>query len=151
MNTNRLLATLPLALLAAGVLGCGSSEEPAAPPAIPTPARAATAPQTPAAPKARRAAPPQVAYQPPYPNRTDLFTPPQKGKQAARQSDAMYDDAIALIGFVAVDQPKAVLSIDGVMTSLAAGAQRYGIQVISIAPPEVTLQRGRNRWTASLD
>ncbi len=93
----------------------------------------------------------QTPYSPPYPERKELFIPTQRAKSLTRHSDGEFDDAVDLVGFVTVDEPRAVLTIDGVATSLAAGSQKYGIEVISITPPKVVLQRGRTRWTASLD
>lgn len=92
-----------------------------------------------------------AAYNPPYPEREDLFAPPKRTRAATRSNALDDDESVQLLGFVSVDQPKAVLSIDGVIASVAAGTAKHGIEVISIAPPEVVLQRGRNRWTASLD
>jgi hypothetical protein len=44
-----------------------------------------------------------------------------------------------------------VLSIDGVISPVGEGGEKYGVQVISIQPPSVVLQRGRSRWTATLE
>ena len=58
---------------------------------------------------------------------------------------------MTLLGFIRVDQPKAVLSINGEVLPLAAGESRYGVDVISINVPNVVLQRGRQRWQATLE
>jgi len=54
-----------------------------------------------------------------------------------------------LKGFVNVDEPRVVLSIDGVISPIPEGGEKYGVQVISIQPPKAVLQRGRSRWTAT--
>jgi hypothetical protein len=93
---------------------------------------------------------PAVAYEPPFPNRTDLFVPPKRaGGAATGQSSG--DNAVLLLGFVRVDQPKAVLSINGEIAPMAAGESRFGVDVISISPPNVVLQRGRQRWQTTLE
>ncbi|MCH8922161.1 MAG: hypothetical protein IIA67_03300, partial [Planctomycetes bacterium] len=48
------------------------------------------------------------------------------------------------------DEIRAILVVDGEPNSVAAGDVREGIEVISIEPPRVTLQRGRVRWTLTL-
>lgn len=60
------------------------------------------------------------------------------------------DGSVLLKGFAKIDGTHAVLSINGRVAPLAVGAERYGVRVISIDPPEVVLQRGRTRWTATL-
>lgn len=90
-------------------------------------------------------------YSPPYPNRTDLFVPPKQSRSSVRTGDGEDDDAVELNGFVTVDTPKVILSIDGFVVLLPEGEEKYGVEVISIDPPKVVLQRGRTRWTASLE
>jgi hypothetical protein len=121
-------------------------------PAPPTEAPAAAegpAKQAPAlAPPTADASP--LAYEPPFPNRTDLFVPPKRvGGVASAQNTG--DNAVLLMGFVRVDQPKAVLSINGEIAPMAAGESRFGVDVISITPPNVVLQRGRQRWQTTLE
>lgn len=93
---------------------------------------------------------PTAPYAPPFPHRTDLFVPPKRAGGAAA-GQAPGDNAVLLMGFVRVDQPKAVLSINGEIAPLAAGESRFGVDVISIAPPNVVLQRGRQRWQTTLE
>ncbi|TWT66307.1 hypothetical protein Pla123a_47010 [Posidoniimonas polymericola] len=142
------LAAAAVAMLV--VAGC--AEEPAPLPTLPTPVREPST-RLPETPDDAEATPHRVAqWTPPYPQREELFAPPQRSRSTARRSGGGDDDeSVQLIGFVTVDEIKAVLSIDGVIASVAAGTQKYGIEVIAITPPEVVLQRGRNRWTASLD
>lgn len=151
MNTvSRVLIPLFGWLALATLAGCGADAPQPVAQAPPTPARV---PEKEAPPKLADLgeAPSAPPYSPPYPQRENLFSPPQRQRRVARRTIGTQDEAVALLGFVSVDQPKAVLSIDGVVTALTTGGQKYGIQVISIEPPQVTLQRGRDRWTASLD
>ncbi|MCA9238539.1 MAG: hypothetical protein KDA44_23870 [Planctomycetales bacterium] len=59
-------------------------------------------------------------------------------------------ESVELMGFVNVDRPRAVLTIDGQVAPVAEGDVKFGVEVISIKPPVVVLQRGRERWQASL-
>jgi hypothetical protein len=140
-------------------------EQPAAKPVESKPEMRVEAPPAPDATKTEESAPaveesiaiappakvePTAPYEPPFPNRTDLFVPPKRaGGAAAGQSSG--DNAVQLLGFVRVDQPKAVLSINGEIAPMAVGESRYGVDVISIAPPNVVLQRGRQRWQTTLE
>jgi hypothetical protein len=119
------------------------------PPAEETPAAEALATETPAIEVPEAEAPP-VAYEPPFPHRTDLFVPPKRAGGAASGQNTG-DNAVLLLGFVRVDQPKAVLSINGEIAPMAVGESRFGVDVISIAPPNVVLQRGRQRWQTTLE
>jgi hypothetical protein len=89
-------------------------------------------------------------YAPPYPDRVDLFVAPKRsgGATTAQRDDP---DAVELLGFVTVDEPKAILSINGQVTPLAAGGSEFGVEVVSIAPPKAVLQRGRQRWQVSIE
>jgi hypothetical protein len=89
-------------------------------------------------------------FSPPFPNRDDLFEPPQRAKGTMRRNDEL-GATVELKGFINVDRPRVVLSIDGVISSLEEGGEKYGVQVISIQPPTVVLQRGRDRWPATLE
>jgi hypothetical protein len=97
------------------------------------------------------AAPPTVAeYQPPFPDRVDLFVPPKRqGGVVLKEGES--EDAVELLGFIRLDRQQVVLSINGQVTPIYEGASQYGIEVISITPPKVVLQRGRQRWQASLE
>lgn len=93
----------------------------------------------------------KVAYRPPFPARRDLFAPARRTEATTgRGSGRDNGDSVVLKGFADVGGPKVVLAIDGVITPLAMGGERFGVEVISIQPPEVVLQRGRSRWTATL-
>jgi hypothetical protein len=89
------------------------------------------------------------AYKPPFPDRVDLFVAPKR--QGGGPAQANGDNAVELMGFVRVDRQRAVLSINGEITPLAEGESQFGIEVISVRPPMVVLQRGRQRWQATLE
>lgn len=89
-------------------------------------------------------------FAPPFPNRLELFEPPKRAQGTLRRNDE-HGETVELKGFIHVDQPRVVLSIDGVVSPIAAGGEKYGVQVIAITPPSVVLQRGRDRWTATLE
>jgi hypothetical protein len=140
--------------------GCGRAQEPIveASPVVATPAAATTSVETPPAaqpantpdvaesPKANTA----VAFTPPFPQRTELFEPPQRASNAARR-DHESGATVELKGFIEVDEPLVVLSIDGVISSVPEGGEKYGVQVISIEPPTVVLKRGGRPWSATLE
>ncbi len=98
----------------------------------------------------REEAKPVVAeYEAPFPDRVDLFVPPKRQGGVRVEGDA--GDSVDLLGFIRLDRQQAVLSINGQVTHIAEGATQDGVEVISIQPPNVILQRGRQRWQDSLD
>jgi len=94
----------------------------------------------------------KLDYQPPYPNRTDMFALPRslanKGPSVLnhRPGPARF----IVKGFVNVGRPQVLLAIDGEIAALGVGEERGGAKVVEIAPPQVTFERGRRRWTQSL-
>lgn len=152
-----------LLLCLATVVGCQSAEAPTDVPAAesklpaPTPAvavtpakAASTSARTPdlANPKVTSAQ--VVEFKPPFPERADLFEAPKRAQSTIRRDDE-HGQSVELKGFVNVDGPSAVLSIDGVLAPIPEGGEKYGVQVISVQPPKAVLQRGRSRWTATLE
>jgi hypothetical protein len=89
-------------------------------------------------------------FKPPFPERADLFEAPKRAQSAVRREDE-HGQSVELKGFVTVDEPSVVLSIDGVLSTIPEGGEKYGVQVISIQPPNAVLQRGRNRWPVTLE
>lgn len=87
-------------------------------------------------------------FQPPYPDRVNLFLAP---KREGRSTHNDQEGAVELLGFVNVDRRRAVLMINGAVYPIAEGDSQFGIEVISIQPPGVVLQRGRQRWQATLE
>jgi hypothetical protein len=145
--------------------GCQSAEEAAVeePAATPAPT-AATAPEVaPAAPAAGEPTPAAAAdaaaavakaeeppFTPPFPNRIELFSAPKRAVGTIRKDEEV-GATVELKGFINVDGPRVVLLIDGVIAPIPEGGEKYGVQVITIDPPSVVLQRGRSRWTAKLE
>lgn len=93
----------------------------------------------------------EVAFQPPFPDRINLFQAPRRQRSGRTEAKGQAESAVELLGFVNVDGQRVVLSIDGLVSPLAEGSEHFGIEVISIQPPTVVLQRGRQRWQASLE
>lgn len=87
------------------------------------------------------------AYKPPFPERVDLFVPPQRGRKVAANNRK--EGAVEFHGISNVDEPKALLSIDGVLYPVAEGESKLDVKVVSIKPPAVVLQRGGQVWQAS--
>lgn len=92
----------------------------------------------------------KVVYQSPFPDRLDMFEPQKRSAGAAKRSSNDLADSVVLMGFAKLDEQKAVLTIDGIVKTLANGEELAGVTVISIEPPRAVLQRGRSRWTASI-
>lgn len=88
------------------------------------------------------------SYTPPFPNRVDLFVAPKRQGGVAHDST---ERAVELMGFVRVDKPRAILSINGQVSPVSEGESVDGIEVISVTPPSVLLQRGRQRWQATIE
>ena len=146
------------------VIGCQSAKE--TPPAsaaasqtsapVPatntaTPAKAnTTAARTPDLANPKVTSAPVAEFKPPFPERVDLFEAPKRAQSTVRCDDE-HGQSVELKGFVNVDEPRVVLSIDGVISPIPEGGEKYGVQVISIQPPKAVLQRGRSRWTATLE
>ncbi|MGL4512031.1 MAG: hypothetical protein ACRCT8_03000 [Lacipirellulaceae bacterium] len=105
------------------------------------------APAPPAATVAEAADP----YTPPFPDRNELFAPPKQAPRAVRTAGNDSTDSVVLMGFANVDSLKVVLAIDGVVSPMSQGAELNGLRVISVEPPKAVLQRGRSRWTASIE
>ncbi|MBX7168055.1 MAG: hypothetical protein K1X74_17095 [Pirellulales bacterium] len=113
-------------------------------------AELATEAERPTTPDPEAAAPvSEPEFQPPYPERDDYFKRPEIAK-VARTDSAARDSAVELKGFVDVEGLKALVTIDGLLTTVAQGEQHSGIEIIEVAPPKVIFQRGRVRWTEAL-
>ena len=93
--------------------------------------------------------PAQSQFKPPFPDRVELFVPPNRPKQGKRPRSRDTAD-VELKGFIDVDGPKVLLSFDGQVKALAAGCKSGGVQVVEIRKPAVTLKRGQTTWTESL-
>ena len=96
-----------------------------------------------------KTSPEAATFTPPFPQRDELFQPPNhKGLTKAQRDEVRTE--VVLKGFVNVDGTKALVSVNGKVAAMAVGDTQFGIEVVSIAPPQVTLQRGRVRWTEAL-
>ena len=90
-------------------------------------------------------------YEPPFPGRTNLFNPPTNFSTRRKNDSQEESESVVLLGFADIDAPMALLEINGTVTQLGSGQEKFGVRVISIAPPTTVLQRGRTRWTASIE
>lgn len=92
-------------------------------------------------------------FQTPFPLREDPFRQPRIEQSRAGSTDSRDKTAspVALRGFVNVDGQRALLEIDDSLFAVSEGEEKEGVTVLEIAPPRVTLQRGRVRWQESLD
>ncbi|MCG8450745.1 MAG: hypothetical protein MI725_14340 [Pirellulales bacterium] len=94
--------------------------------------------------------PVELAFEPPFPERVDLFQAPKRqGKGLLRSEQS--GTSIELLGFVNVDQQRVLLDVNGLVAPFAEGDKHFGIEVVSIQPPKVVLQRGRQRWQTALE
>src|SRR5262249_54865213 len=125
-------------LCLAAIVGCHAAEKPTAAPVAVSEKPAATpvaaaAPAKPAKTAARTPdlANPKVAsarvaeFKPPFPERNDLFEAPKRAQDAVRRDDE-HGQTVELKGFVNVGQPQVVLSIDGVLSPIPEGGEKYG-------------------------
>jgi hypothetical protein len=147
-----------VALSLAVVIGCQSAED-----AVPSSGVTAVLPESAEptvpvnpdeSPEEAGQAAPQVAsaeeeFTPPFPDRVDFFVAPRRARAAQRG-----DEVVELRGFITPpdDQgTRVLLAINGTESPIAAGEEKMGVKVISIEQPKVVLQRGRNRWTETLE
>lgn len=139
------------------IVGCQNAKDPPQSEVVPskpavavkTPNKLTSSPPAPG-PASSKPSAPIAEFKPPFPERTDMFEAPKRDTSTTRRDDE-HGQTVELKGFVNVDTPRVVLSIDGVITAIPEGGESYGVQVISIQPPTVMLQRGRNRWPATLE
>jgi len=153
-----LLPALVLAVLLVTTLpGCGGAASDLSP-AVQAVARLATPPASGAAhispgnpdeaQPTEQETEPALKFKPPYPDRTNPFKLPNVARSVRRK---MRDGAsVALKGFVSVDGVQAILEVNGELGAYREGDQTDGVLVVQISPPNVILQRGRTRWTATL-
>lgn len=142
-------------LVAILLVGCQAGEEPVSASVVAAPKPSAKTDEKPqpkvdeaqASREALRQA--MVDYVAPFPSRKDMFVPPRIKKNSPGSRVAEGD--VQLKGLVNIDEPKAILDIEGATTLLAVGGEKYGVKVVSIDDHQVTLQRGPTRWIASLD
>ena len=91
-------------------------------------------------------------YVGPFPHRTNPFALPNADSAAtvAKQRATVKKADERLLGFIDVDGRKALLQIDGKLWTAQQGDSRNGIEVVEIAPAEVTLRRDGATWQLTL-
>lgn len=90
-------------------------------------------------------------YEFPYPYRETIFQAPRDvGYATAVATPVMMPGEVELKGFISVDVPKAILKRSGELAWVSAGDAVWGIEIVSIAPPEVTLRQDDEEWTLGL-
>jgi hypothetical protein len=163
ISTAARLRFLQLALCLA-LCGCGTADEMTTPVVTPQPAAKVESEKPdakePAVQKSEaakdseqsdeKAQPEQQAFEPPYPHRENLFLAPKRSA-VHKDSPGSVQQSVELLGFANVQGPRVILSIDGNVVPMPEGMKQSGIEVISIQPPAVVLQRGRERWQATLE
>lgn len=152
-------------LLCLALCGCGTAEDLTTPMVTPTAVGKTepkkSEPKQPASekhssgkdatkPSEVKAEPEQQAFEPPYPHRENLFLAPKRSS-VHKDTPGNSQQSVELLGFANVQGPRVILSIDGLVVPLHEGATQSGIEVISIQPPAVVLQRDRERWQATLE
>jgi len=140
------------AVLTVGLTGCGPSETPSPPAARSEPKAHVTPVSTLKGPEAGEDSKPAEAerpFQPPFPQREELFVPPDQSTLAKSASESEEPD-LKLKGFVNFQGLRVMLEMRGKIATLREGEERNGVKVVSIAPPRVVLQSEGRRWTESL-
>jgi hypothetical protein len=91
-------------------------------------------------------------YVGPFPHRTNPFALPNadNAATAAKLRVTVKQAEERLLGFIDVDGRKALLQIDGQVWAARPGDSRNGIEVVDIAPAQVTLRRDGATWQLSL-
>jgi hypothetical protein len=99
---------------------------------------------------AAAAQPPSTAtYEAPFPERLELFAPPKRVVSEGPAGNTS-EESVTLLGFIHVDRERAILDFNGQSLPVAEGETHFGVEIVSIRPPAVVLQRGRERWQTSL-
>ncbi|QDS99365.1 hypothetical protein [Adhaeretor mobilis] len=151
------LSYLSTSLVALSLMGCGEpvvQETPAPSESTPTDGPVLGSPQPEAVPAKAESDAPEVeqtveeAYVAPFPERVDIFAAPSR--KGVTKSNGEQGEAVELLGFSNVHQPQALLLVNGEVSPLAAGDSFYGIKVLSIQPPVVNLEQGKQRTQLSL-
>ena len=91
-----------------------------------------------------------VPFRPLNPTRENPFAYGGERRAAGPEGSPSRSSKIAVLGFVATDQPRVILSVHGRAHTLAAGMSVGAVHVEQISPPTVTLRSGHSTWTASM-
>ena len=94
---------------------------------------------------------PEIAFEPPYPDRIDPFSFPAgfgAGGPAEVTSPSMMQ--VQVLGFADVEEPRVFLRSRETTRSLRVGDTVDGIEVLAIKAPAVDLRMGSLVWTATM-
>lgn len=138
---------LGLSVVMSGCAKAPSSQASAEQPALAENAAAVMTPPAPIALATPTAV--EAPFEPPFPERQELFIPPDLSTLTQIPTQLEGTDLVVR-GFANFEGPRVILEIDGKVRVLKEGEEFRGIQVTSITPPMISLQRGGQRWTARL-
>ncbi len=88
-------------------------------------------------------------FQPTNPKRTNPFAFGE-GVNAHAVISAESLSSVVVMGFANAGKPMVILSIQGNAQTLGVGENAYGIEIVEISPPTVTMKTAQSVWTASL-
>ena len=88
-------------------------------------------------------------FQPTNPKRTNPFA---FGEGVHAHAEVSVDSlsSVVVLGFVNAGKPMVILSIQGNVKTVGVGENAYGIEILEISPPTVTMKTAQSVWTASL-
>ena len=91
-------------------------------------------------------------FKPPFPERADLFEAPKGGPRARSGATMSTARSVELKGFVNVDEPQR-RAFDRRQSShpCPKAAKSMACRSFRSSRPKAVLQRGRSRWTATLE
>lgn len=88
-------------------------------------------------------------FQPTNPKRTNPFAFGE-GVQSHTQVSVDSLSSVVVLGFANAGKPMVILSIQGNVKTCGVGDSAYGIEILEISPPTVTMKTSQSVWTASL-
>ena len=95
-----------------------------------------------------------LVFDAPFPDRVNLFQAPKREGRESTSKLGQIETEVKLLGFVHVNEPRVLLSIGGVATTIPEGGVERGIQVVTIKNPSVILKRAQQRsgsWVLSTE
>jgi len=87
---------------------------------------------------------------PPFPERRELFIPPQGVDPALARAAGKSSTGVMLKGFVQVDGVRVLVDVNGQIAVLGEGEHHEGLRVVRLEPPIATFERGAETWSTSL-
>lgn len=141
----------PVLVLAVSLAAPGCAKDPGAKPSTRANSPATATADAAKAPATEPTSPPveTAEFEPPYPQRQELFQPPRADESVATQTQPR-EAEVELKGFAHAGELKALLTIDGQLIAVPVGQVVGDLELISIAPPAVTLRRAGRSWVESL-